>query len=92
AGHTKPVPAADLDALTDELIDDIVRSNFRGVFATIRAFAPMLKASGDGLVANISSIAGFTGVGSNLAYVAAKAGLDVVGDALAKALAPAVRV
>ncbi len=92
AGHTQPVPAADLDALTDELIDDIVRANFRGVFATIRAFAPMLKASGDGLVANISSIAGFTGVGSNLAYVAAKAGLDVVGDALAKALAPAVRV
>jgi NAD(P)-dependent dehydrogenase (short-subunit alcohol dehydrogenase family) len=86
------VPAGDLDALTDELIDDIVRANFRGVFATIRAFAPMLKASGDGLVVNISSIAGFTGVGSNLAYVAAKAGLDVVGDALAKALAPAVRV
>ncbi len=92
AGHTRPVPAADLEALGDELIDDIVRANFRGVFATIRAFAPMLKASGDGLIANISSIAGFTGVGSNLAYVAAKAGLDVVGDALAKALAPAVRV
>src|SRR5690606_25627224 len=46
----------------------------------------------DGLVVNISSIAAFTGTGSNLAYVAAKAGLDVVGDALAKALAPAVRV
>jgi len=92
AGHTQPIATADLDALTDELIDDLMRANFRGVFATIRAFAPMLKASGDGLVVNISSIAGFTGVGSNLAYVAAKAGLDVVGDALAKALAPAVRV
>ncbi|WP_076997580.1 SDR family NAD(P)-dependent oxidoreductase [Variovorax sp. KK3] len=92
AGHTRPVPPGDLDGLTDELIDDIVRANFRGVFATIRAFAPLLKASGDGLVVNISSIAGFTGVGSNLAYVAAKAGLDVVGDALARALAPAVRV
>jgi len=92
AGHTMPVPAADLDALTDELIDDLLRANFRGVFATIRAFAPLLKASGDGLVVNVSSIAGFTGVGSNLAYVAAKAGLDVVGDALAKVLAPAVRV
>lgn len=92
AGHTKAVPAADLDGLTDELIDDILRANFRGVFATIRAFAPLLTASGDGLVVNISSIAGFTGTGSNLAYVAAKAGLDVVGDALARALAPAVRV
>ena len=92
AGHTRPVPAADLEGLTDELIDELLKANFRGVFATIRAFAPMLKASGDGLVVNVSSIAGFTGVGSNLAYVAAKAGLDVVGDALAKALAPAVRV
>lgn len=92
AGYTQPVPAADLDALTDELIDDLLRANFRGVFATIRAFAPLLKESGDGLIVNVSSIAGFTGVGSNLAYVAAKAGLDVVGDALAKALAPAVRV
>lgn len=92
AGHTKAVPAADLEGLTDELIDEILRVNFRGVFATIRAFAPLLKASGDGLVVNISSIAGFTGTGSNLAYAAAKAGIDVVGDALARALAPAVRV
>ena len=92
AGHTRPVPAAELDALTDALIDEIVTANFRGVFATIRAFAPLLKASGDGLIVNVSSIAGFTGIGSNLAYVAAKAGLDVVSDALAKVLAPAVRV
>lgn len=92
AGHTKAVPAADLDGLSDELIDDILRANFRGVFATIRAFAPLLKASGDGLIVNVSSIAGFTGTGSNLAYAAAKAGIDVVGDALARALAPQVRV
>lgn len=92
AGATQPVPAADLDALSDELIDDMLRVNFRGVVATIRAFLPLLRASGDGLVVNISSIAGFTGVGSNLGYVAAKAGVDVVGDALARALAPTVRV
>ena len=92
AGFTRAVPAADLDALDDQLIDSLMQANFRGVIATIRAFLPLLRASGDGLVANISSIAAFTGVGSNLAYVAAKAGLDVVGDALAKALAPTVRV
>lgn len=92
AGYTKPVPAADLEALTDELIDDMLKVNFRGVIATIRAFLPLLKASGDGLIVNLSSIAGFTGVGSNLGYVAAKASIDVVGDALARALAPAVRV
>jgi NAD(P)-dependent dehydrogenase (short-subunit alcohol dehydrogenase family) len=92
AGYTKAVPAADLEALTDDLIDDILKVNFRGVMSTIRAFMPLLKKSEDGLIVNISSIAGFTGTGSNLAYVAAKASMDVVGDALAKAFAPLVRV
>ena len=92
AGYTKAVPAADLEALTDDLIDDILKVNFRGVMSTIRAFMPLLKKSEDGLIVNISSIAGFTGTGSNLAYVAAKASIDVVGDALAKAFAPLVRV
>lgn len=92
AGYTQPVPAADLEGLTDELIDDLMRANFRAVFSAIRAFAPLLKENGDGLVVNISSISGFTGAGSNLAYVASKASVDVVGDALAKALAPAIRV
>lgn len=92
AGFTKPVPAADLDALDDALIDDIFRSNWRGVFATIRAFRALLEASGDALIVNVSSISAFTGTGSNLAYVAAKAGIDVLGKSLARALAPKVRV
>ncbi|HUQ29340.1 MAG TPA: SDR family oxidoreductase [Usitatibacter sp.] len=92
AGFTKPVPAADLDGLTDEIIDSIFAANWRGVFATIRAFHPLLAASGDGLIVNVSSISAFTGTGSNLAYVAAKAGIDVMGKSLARAFAPTVRV
>ena len=92
AGFTKPVPAHDLAALTDELIDEIFKANFRGVFATIRAFHPLLKASGDGLIVNVSSISAFTATGSNLAYAASKAGLDILGRGLARALAPEVRV
>ncbi len=92
AGFTKPVPAADLDALDDDLIDAIFQANWRGVFATIRAFRALLEASGDGLIVNVSSISAFTGTGSNLAYVASKAGLDVLGKSLARALAPRVRV
>jgi 3-oxoacyl-[acyl-carrier protein] reductase len=92
AGFTKPVPHADLDALTDELIDRLLQVNWRGQFATIRTFAPMLKASGDGLVVSISSIAAFTGIGSSIAYCAAKAGIDVMTKALARALAPEIRV
>src|SRR4051812_16135082 len=92
AGFTKPVPHADLDALEDALIDRMFAVNWRGQFAAIRTFAPMLRASADGLVVNISSIAGQTGAGSSIAYCAAKAGIDVMGKSLARVLAPEVRV
>lgn len=92
AGYTRPIPIGDLDALTDDFIDDMFKVNWRGQFAAIRAFAPMLKASGDGLIVNVSSIAGLSGVGSNLAYAAIKAGIDTMTKSLARALAPSVRV
>jgi 3-oxoacyl-[acyl-carrier protein] reductase len=92
AGFTKPVAANDLEGLTDDLFDAVVQTNLRGVFATIRAFTPLLKANVDGLIVNVSSIAGITGSGSNLAYAAAKAGVDLLTKALGKALAPQIRV
>lgn len=92
AGFTKPVPHADLEALDDELIDRMFQVNWRGQFAAIRTFAPFLKRSRDGLIVSISSISAFTGVGSSIAYCAAKAGIDVMTKALARVLAPEVRV
>lgn len=92
AGFTQPVKHSDLDALTDELIDDIFKVNWRGQFATIRSFQSLLAASGDGLIINVSSISATTGIGSNIAYCAAKAGLDIMAVALGRALAPQVRV
>ncbi len=92
AGFTRSIPHADLDALSDELIDDLFAVNWRGQFAAIRAFAPYLRAHGDGLVVNVGSIAGRTGQGSNVAYCAAKAGLDVMAVSLGRALAPQIRV
>ncbi|MEW6343380.1 MAG: SDR family oxidoreductase [Pseudomonadota bacterium] len=92
AGFTKPVKHADLDALTDELIDEIMKVNWRAQFAAIREFRALLDESGDGLVVNVSSIAGTTGVGSNIAYCAVKAGLDVMAMSLGRALAPRIRV
>ena len=92
AGFTQPVKHSDLDALTDELIDEILKVNWRGQFAAIRAFRELLDASGDGLVVNVSSISGTTGIGSNIAYCAAKAGLDVMAASLGRALAPRIRV
>ena len=92
AGFTKPVPHADLDALDDDLIDRMFAVNWRGQYAAIRSFAPLLKASGDGLIVSISSIAGTNGIGSSIAYCAAKAGIDVMTKSLARVLAPEVRV
>ncbi len=92
AGITRFVPHGDLDALDDRLIDDIFRVNWRGPFAAVRAFRELLAASGDGLVINISSIAGVTAMGSNVAYCASKAALDSMTKSLARALAPEIRV
>ena len=92
AGFTRPVPHADLEALDDALIDRMFAVNWRGQFAVVRAFAPMLKASGDGLIVSISSIAALNGQGSSVAYCAVKAGIDAMTKSLARALAPVVRV
>lgn len=92
AGTTRPVPHADLDALDDALLDQIMASNVQGPFSTIRAFAPALKASGDGVIVNVSSISGFTGSGSNIGYCASKAALDTMTMSLARALGPEIRV
>ncbi len=92
SGFTQPIPHGNLDALTDELIDRMFAVNWRGQFAAIRTFAPMLKASGDGVIVSVSSIAGVTGAGSSIVYGATKAGIDVMTKSLARVLAPEVRV
>ncbi len=92
AGVTRPVPHADLEALDDETIDWIFRVNWRGAFATTRVMKGLLLAGDGGVVVNISSIAGRTGLGSNVAYCASKAALDSMTRSLARALAPKIRV
>ena len=92
AGFTQMVAHGNLDGLTDELIDSVLTANVRGPLATIRAFAPMLKASGDGVVVNISSGAGERGTGSSMIYGASKAALNTLSMSLARVLAPEVRV
>ena len=92
AGFTQSIPLNDLEALTDEIIDSIFQVNWRGVFATIRAFAPQMREAQDAVVVNISSIAATTGTGSNLAYAASKAATDLMTKSLAKALSPDMRV
>lgn len=92
AGMTQPVAHDDLDALSDDLIDRIFATNWRGPFASVRAFRSLLEAAPAPAVVNISSVAGVTGQGSNVAYCASKAALDSMTRSLARALGPAIRV
>ena len=92
AGITKWVAHDDLDGLDDELIDTVFRVNWRGPFVGIRVFRKLLEAGSGGVVINISSGSGTSGFGSNVAYCAAKAGINMMTRSLARALAPKVRV
>jgi 3-oxoacyl-[acyl-carrier protein] reductase len=92
AGFTRMVAHHDFEALDDDLIDAIFAANVRGPFATVRAFAPLMKKSGDAVIVNISSIAAVTGTGSNIAYGASKAALDTMALSWARVLGPEIRV
>ena len=90
-GTRTPIPPSDLDALTDEFWDRILRINLLSSFWMTRALAPELRAS-RGAVVNTVSISAFGGGGSSGAYATAKAGLVGLTRELARGLAPAVRV
>jgi len=91
AGTTHFIPHADLDALTDEVWNDILGVNLKGTFYCCRAAAPELKKTG-GAIVNIASIAAHRASGSSIAYAVSKAGVVQLTRALALALAPEVRV
>src|ERR1700758_1257623 len=92
AGFTRMIAHADLQALTDELIDAIFIANVRGPFATIRALAPLMQRSDEAVIVNISSGAAISGGGSNIAYGASKAAIDAMTKSLARVLGPTIRV
>jgi 3-oxoacyl-[acyl-carrier protein] reductase len=92
AGFTRMVPHSDLEALDDDLIDAVLTANVRGPFATIRAFVPLLRATGNGVIVNISSGAAESGTGSSIIYGASKAALNTMSMALARVLGPEIRV
>jgi 3-oxoacyl-[acyl-carrier protein] reductase len=92
AGFTRMVPHHDLEALDDDLIDAVLTANVRGPFATIRAFVPLLRQSGNGVIVNISSGAAEHGTGSSIIYGASKGALNTMSMALARVLGPEIRV
>ena len=92
AATTAFVNFADLEGMTEEHWDRILAVNLKGPFFCTRAVAPAMKEAGEGAIVNVASIAGIRAVGSSIAYAASKAGLINMTIALARVLAPEVRV
>lgn len=92
AGITKFAAAADLDALDADDFQRIYAVNVIGAYQMVRACAPSMKRNGRGAIVNISSLSGVRGVGSSTAYIASKGALNAMTLALARALAPEIRV
>ena len=91
AGTTHFIPHPDLDALTDDVWNDILNVNLKGTFYCCRTAAPELRKA-KGAIVNIASIAGHRATGSSLVYGVSKAGVLQLTRGLAMALAPDVRV
>ena len=92
AAITRFIPIDDLEGVDDEAWDAIFQTNVLGLFYVSRAAAPHLKASGDGVIVNIGSVAGIGDQGSSIPYCASKAAVHSLTRTLARALAPEVRV
>ncbi|MES2185493.1 MAG: SDR family oxidoreductase [Pseudomonadota bacterium] len=88
AGYTKRIAHADLETMDSALFNQVLLSNVGGVFSITRALLPLLQKSTDALVVSMSSVSGFTGSGSSIAYCAAKSALDTLMVSLARAFGP----
>lgn len=92
AGTTRIVPYSDLEALSGEEFMRIYQVNVVGAYQMTRAARSLLDSSDNAAVVNTSSVAGVTGGGSCIAYSASKGALNNLTMALARALAPRIRV
>jgi len=91
AGVTRVIPHADLEAVSEEDWEKTLLVNLRGPFYATRAAVKALRAS-RGVIVNVSSVAGVYANGSSIPYCASKAALNNMTLALARALAPEIRV
>ncbi|NCY15571.1 MAG: SDR family oxidoreductase [Actinobacteria bacterium] len=92
AGVTAVIPHADLDAVTDEIFSRILDVNVLGTFRLTKLAMPHLRATGDGSVVNVTSLAGLRPTGSSVPYAASKAALNHLTVLLANVCGPEVRV
>ena len=84
--------ATELDKVTDEDWQRIMAVNVIGPFHCARAVKEPMLAAGGGQIINVTSVAAFAGKGSSIPYAASKAALNNLTIALARTLAPHIRV
>jgi 3-oxoacyl-[acyl-carrier protein] reductase len=92
AAWTRYVPHQNLEDLSEEILENTWSVIVKGSIYCTRAAVPHLRANGEGSVINITSNAGFSAMGSTIIYGASKAALTFITKALARALAPEIRV
>jgi ketoreductase RED2 len=92
AGVTVDVPLSDLDAVTADHWDKVLRTNVVGTFLVSQAALPLLRAAGHGWIVNITSVAGIRQLGSSLPYAVSKAALNHLTAIMAKHAGSGVRV
>jgi NAD(P)-dependent dehydrogenase (short-subunit alcohol dehydrogenase family) len=81
-----------LDGLSFDDFQRIFAVNVSGMYVMTRAVAALLRQTGNASVINISSVGGLSGTGSSIAYGVSKSAVNALTMALARALAPEVRV
>ena len=88
AGWTSFVDHTDLDGLTDEIFRKTFEVNVEGTWSLTKLAIPHLKASPDGNVVTVTSVAGLRPAGSSIAYSMSKAALNHMTRLLAKSFGP----
>jgi ketoreductase RED2 len=92
AGTTSVIPHHDLDALTPDVWHRILDVNVLGTWWVTQAAIPHLRATGDGCIVNVTSLAGVRPRGSSIPYAVSKAALNHLTVLLANVVGPEVRV
>jgi len=82
---------ADFASITEEIWDAALDVNLKAPFFCSQAAAPLLKRN-NGVIINLSDVAGFLGWTGYIPHSVSKAGVSMLTHVLAKALAPEIRV
>lgn len=80
-----------LDKVSESLFDKVIGVNLKGPFRLASLIGTRMASGSGGVIINVSSISAIRPTPTELAYAAAKAGLNAMTEGLAHAFGPTVR-